>query len=568
MNFKNLVVFLWVILFAGGCSRYDDSLLWKQVNENMVAIAELKTWQAGANNNILTLQSLVAAMQNNDFITGIDYIEGGYVIKFSKSSSITILNGAKGETGARGDTPQVGVEQYPANSGIYYWTIDGNWLLNDNGERIAVSGEKGEKGEAAVTPQLRINETDNCWEISCDNGTTWIYVLDSKGDKVNATGPQGAPGASGEGDAIFAPDGIDIQDDYVEFTLVNGVTKIRVPRVNAFSVSYLNGFDTIPAMGGNDTLVVNCLGIWRTSADAAWVSITPTAGNGNGLVYISVLPNGTVNTRKAAITFSYGDETITIAVVQKSGTSVETGSAYGVLALSSNSMGFVLNSTLSSTLGMPIASPQIAQWVAENKMHLNGCYLFNYEIDYALPGNAPAVVQANGYYVVTIMAFQELAEYDVKSALTDTTTVLPDEVPVLSGFFGTPAYVEGYLLVEQIVNQPSDMQLDWDMSYDNSSLTNPREEDGVRYYDLFVRAVKTTDGTKTPENVSYLNAYRLSSFLQSAAEAEKAALGSSYSDAGSTFSVRFNYAKEIEEGVVTWQNAVQKMPVASFAAQE
>ena len=68
----------------------------------------------------------------------------GYVITFLKSGNITIKHGEKGEQGNKGDTPVVSVKQDA--DGKYYWTINGEWLL-DNGNKIPVTGEKGDKGD-------------------------------------------------------------------------------------------------------------------------------------------------------------------------------------------------------------------------------------------------------------------------------------------------------------------------------------------------------------------------------------------------------------------------------------
>jgi hypothetical protein len=311
--------FLSGVLFATvfmSCNNFDDTAIWNAINE-------LKEWQSKVNSDIAALQGITAAIENNYAITGVtpftDPAPGGYIITFSNNTSITIKNG---DTGAKGNAPQIGAGQFPAGSGVYYWTVDGNWLLNGNGEMMPVTGEKGEKG---IAPQLRINETDNYWQISYDSGTTWVYVLDGSGNRVKATGPQGAPGSSGQGDAIFAPDGIDIHDDYVEFTLADGVTKFLVPRINAFSVSYLNAADSVPAEGRTDILVVNCPGVWRASTNASWVSITPTMGNGNGLAYVGVEANNTTVARSATVTFSYDGETKTVIFNQKVQESILAG---------------------------------------------------------------------------------------------------------------------------------------------------------------------------------------------------------------------------------------------------
>ena len=51
-------------------------------------------------------------------------------------------------------------------------------------------GETGATGAAGITPQLRVNEETNEWQVSYDNGDSW----ESTG--VVATGAQGATGAT------------------------------------------------------------------------------------------------------------------------------------------------------------------------------------------------------------------------------------------------------------------------------------------------------------------------------------------------------------------------------------
>ena len=52
------------------------------------------------------------------------------------------------------------------------------------------NGAKGEKGETGTTPQLKIGE-DNLWHVSYDNGGTWVSL------GVKATGDTGAAGKDG-----------------------------------------------------------------------------------------------------------------------------------------------------------------------------------------------------------------------------------------------------------------------------------------------------------------------------------------------------------------------------------
>ena len=239
----------------------------------------------------------------------------------------------------------------------------------------------------------------------------------------------------------------------------------------------------------------------------------------------------------------------------------ETGRLFGVLTLSSAGMNFVLNTAIGA-----VFDPQITQWVATGQMQQNGCYLFDYMIDYGLPDNSSASLQANGYYTITITDYLELPGYTPSSNLTDTTTVLPNEVPVVNGCSAWTS-IGQYFIAQQVVNQPADRQLNWNMSYDYNTLTNPAEESGLRYYDVFVRAIKMTDGMQSVTDVTYLNAYNMSNFLQLAATNEKTQLGGSYSSTSSIFRLRVNYARTITDSVITWQNSIQEVPIYPFITE-
>ena len=145
------------------------------------AFESLRQYCEQMNSDIQALQAIVNAIENNDFITGVNTIyeegkEAGYVINFSKGGSITIYHGKDGE---HGHTPSLGVE---AIDGVYYWTVDGYLLLDGNGNMIVASG---------TTPQMMIQ--DGSWYVSYDNGQNWNYIGQATGDQ----GPQGNPGGNG-----------------------------------------------------------------------------------------------------------------------------------------------------------------------------------------------------------------------------------------------------------------------------------------------------------------------------------------------------------------------------------
>lgn len=258
------------ILIFSGCVKDDINELRRQQEEIAGRVAALEKWQQGVNGNILALQSLVTALQNNDHVTGVVPFAipapGGYRITFTKSGEATIWNGNKGDKGEQGDkgaVPVIGVAQFPDNSGTYFWTLNGEFMLVD-GQKIPVTGEKGDKGENGATPKVAIG-SDYRWHISPDgnatgtppNDTGWINtgVL-----AVGPTGPSGPDGPQGEagpqGDAIFAPDGIDCShDDYVVFTLADGSTTFTIPKATAITIGFDN-YETFYGSSDNNEITL------------------------------------------------------------------------------------------------------------------------------------------------------------------------------------------------------------------------------------------------------------------------------------------------------------------------
>ena len=162
---------------------------------------KLPTWSAfealqrlcnETNTNLSALQTIVTALQNNDYITSVDPLTEngkvvGYTIKFAKSNPIVIYNGKDGADGVDGNTPVIGVKK--DTDGIYYWTLDGEFIVVD-GQKIkaqGTDGNNGTDGSDGVTPKLEIRE--GYWWISYDNGTNWTQL-------GKATGEDGKDGDS------------------------------------------------------------------------------------------------------------------------------------------------------------------------------------------------------------------------------------------------------------------------------------------------------------------------------------------------------------------------------------
>lgn len=215
----------WAVLvtaIALSSCKYDDDDLWNSVHGLEDRVAKLEELCKQMNTNISSLQTIVEALEENDYVTNVtpvmqDGKEIGYTIAFSKSNPITIYHGKNGQAGSDGDdgtTPSIGVKQ--DTDGIYYWTLNGEWLTDDHGDKIKAEGADGNDG---TTPKFKIE--NDYWYISYNNGETWEQL-------GKATGEDGTGG-----DSMFT--GIDYKTstDYVIFTLADG-TQIKLPTWSAF----------------------------------------------------------------------------------------------------------------------------------------------------------------------------------------------------------------------------------------------------------------------------------------------------------------------------------------------
>lgn len=262
------------------CSQYDDTLLQNRVGTLEADVKNLKELCSQMNTNISAMQSIVNAIQNNDYVTGVapvmkNGVEIGYTILFSKSNSITIYHGTDGRDGTDGKdgkdgrdgidgtngyTPVIGVQK--DSDGVYYWTLDGKWLTDISGNKIKAVGKDGKDGKDGlnggadgkdgengadgkdgkdgvdgkdgITPKLKIE--DDWWYISYDEGQSWTKLSKAKGEdgkdgQNGADGKDGKDGING-GDSFFKS--VDTTNkDYIVFTLSDG-SQLKLPTWYAF----------------------------------------------------------------------------------------------------------------------------------------------------------------------------------------------------------------------------------------------------------------------------------------------------------------------------------------------
>lgn len=202
----------------GSCTKDDLDDIRKELQEHNERLTALEEWQKSVNTDIQSMQSLIEALEDKDYVTGVTPLndETGYVISFQKSGDITIKHGEEGEDGS---TPVISVRQ--DTDGKYYWTVNGEWLL-DGGNKMPVTGDKGTD---AIAPQVRIDTDTNEWEISTDGGIAWTST------GVKATGDEGEQGPVGPSGAACGISDIRIDGSNVIFTWGTGqdAQQITVP---------------------------------------------------------------------------------------------------------------------------------------------------------------------------------------------------------------------------------------------------------------------------------------------------------------------------------------------------
>jgi len=137
---KELVMSLGLALSCLACSKYDDSALYDRLAKLEQRVGAIEEKVKVANEDIKTLRSLVSASTQGKTITEVKKTDEGYDLIFSDKQVISIKHG---RNGVDGYSPKISVAQ---DGGVYYWQLDGQWLLDTQRQKVRVSGETGPVG--------------------------------------------------------------------------------------------------------------------------------------------------------------------------------------------------------------------------------------------------------------------------------------------------------------------------------------------------------------------------------------------------------------------------------------
>ncbi len=113
------------------------------------------------NGDIASIQTIASALYDNNYVKSITSpAEGGKTtVTFNSGKTVTV------STGEAASCPLIGICK--DSDGLYYWTLDGKWILNDEGGKLVAAGPETD----GAMPRLRIE--DGCWALSCGDGGGW-----------------------------------------------------------------------------------------------------------------------------------------------------------------------------------------------------------------------------------------------------------------------------------------------------------------------------------------------------------------------------------------------------------
>ena len=171
-------------------SCYDDTKVWEKLDSLEAKLTELTS-------QMNSVSSIVSALESKVYVKAVNAVTGGYEIEFTDGKKVTVKDGKDGK-----DAPQIGATKDV--DGIYYWTLDGEWLLDSGGKKVP-----------AGMGQPKLKTENGQWFISTD-GKEWALI-----------GP----------DVACTIKNVTVSDDAVAFVLADG-TEIVIPLVKVIDITF------------------------------------------------------------------------------------------------------------------------------------------------------------------------------------------------------------------------------------------------------------------------------------------------------------------------------------------
>lgn len=201
-----------LMIAATGCSDdYDDSALRQDIEQIKDRVKKLEQQVTQLNTDYKSMQQIVNTLEGHIGIESVEPNGDGYTLRLSDGSTITINDNSSAEI------PVICVKA--DDDGVYYWAQrtgdEIEWLLDDNGQKLPVSG---------VTPTIGV-DAEGYWTVSYGNGAA-VRLTDAEGNPILAEGDS----------ALFKS--VDSDDDNVYITLNDEQgTILTIAKSSAFSLT-------------------------------------------------------------------------------------------------------------------------------------------------------------------------------------------------------------------------------------------------------------------------------------------------------------------------------------------
>lgn len=161
---KTLSAALAVMMFASCSDEVFDAPVMRPVEEASPV--------DNINANTAAIRAFVEAKEAGLSVAGTRQTESGaYVVEFGDGSSVALNTQMGSLEGSPNGQPTPTVAAQKDEDGQYYWTVDGEWLKTDAGEKIRVTGAR------AVTPKLSVTPSGE-WSMNLlDYGTRTLGAV-------------------------------------------------------------------------------------------------------------------------------------------------------------------------------------------------------------------------------------------------------------------------------------------------------------------------------------------------------------------------------------------------------
>lgn len=237
------------LMLAASCESYDDSKLWKQVDESEQQISELKASLAQLEGQI----TLLAAAQQGGIVTSItENPDGGVKIVYTNADGTS----ATAEIAKSDDVKSIDIIGTKEEDGVLYWTVTSGGkttiLTDKDGAKIPVAGR---------TPSFTTDK-DGYWMVNGD------YVLDVNGEKVKSSGHK----------ASLISSAVKNSDGTVTLTLADGST-FTMASAESFSLKIFYNSDEVSGeqkVSDGVTSLEFTYTLTGTASEGATVKITRT----------------------------------------------------------------------------------------------------------------------------------------------------------------------------------------------------------------------------------------------------------------------------------------------------